>query len=161
MKLSDALTKYGDRDVKEELFENMLEPEKIKTVWDLKEGDKYCVICNTGQIMHCEWYCGNTDKERRNQGNIFLTDEEALKESKRRLFNAKAQKFTSRNGDNTYYEWYYYINMDCVDMEGDDNILIAQHSDRKVPNVIYFENKQDIEEFLTPERKQEILELWG
>lgn len=70
-------------------------PHDPKTVWDLKDGDAYWWISSRGSIYKDEWenvpFTFNIGC--RNQGNIFLTEEEAVFEAKRREVCAKVKKY--------------------------------------------------------------------
>lgn len=84
MKLNELMEKYGDYEVKEG-FMDLLEKPKPKTVWNLKEGDKYWYVDIFGYVLCDVWSsANNADVLRRDQGNVFLTKTEALFEQKRR-----------------------------------------------------------------------------
>lgn len=59
-------------------------PEQPKTIWGLKEGDKYFVIDCLGVIDQQTWSGSFFDKQSRGMGNIFLACKEAEKELARR-----------------------------------------------------------------------------
>ena len=78
MKLKELLEEYGDYIVPDEFIEKLEKPE-TKTVWALQYGDTYYTLDYKGEIDNFEWegHFGNFDIKLRNQGNIFLTKEEA------------------------------------------------------------------------------------
>lgn len=76
MKLNELMEKYGDYEVKEG-FMDLLEKPKPKTVWDLKGGDEYYLLSSCGNVTRSVWFNIDTDKERLNIGNGFLTKEDA------------------------------------------------------------------------------------
>lgn len=93
-------------------------PHEPKTVWDLEDGDVFWAINSRGHVYRDTWSGGDFDVECRNQGNIFLTEEEAKFESKRREVVSMVRKYASpytRNEPN----WYpYYSHSDkkiCID----------------------------------------------
>lgn len=78
-------------------------PKQPKTVWDLKEGDKYYCILDYGGIVEPRW----VEKEQYNQecrreaGNIFLTYAEAEKE----LARHKAKQILLRDTKGFTPDW--------------------------------------------------------
>ena len=68
-------------------------PHEPKTVWDLEDGDKYWFVNPRGSIDKLRWSNTDFDVEWRNQGNAFLTEEEAEFESKRREVVTKVRKY--------------------------------------------------------------------
>lgn len=78
-------------DYLDEIHEDLLEPyiEKPKSVWDLKEGDRYYVISERyGEVLETTWKY-NIDSNSREIGNAFLTREEAEFEVERRRIETK------------------------------------------------------------------------
>lgn len=90
------------------------ESEKPETVWDLKDGDEYWLINTLGEICKHTWYSDSIDTKCRNQGNAFLTKEEAEFEKKRREVVAKVRKYTRpfKKGEKNIYPCYDYNNDD-------------------------------------------------
>ena len=66
---------------------------KPKTVWDLEDGDVFWAVNSRGHVYRDTWAGGDFDLECRNQGNVFLTEEEAEFESKRREVVTKVRKY--------------------------------------------------------------------
>ena len=64
--------------------------ETTKTVWELKEGDKYTFIRNDGGKTLERWDELDVDKNRRKYNHCFLTPEDADMELLRRESRAKA-----------------------------------------------------------------------
>lgn len=75
----------GEYEVKDEEISKLLTPQKPKTVWDLKDGDKcFKVHCN-GAIEARNWNKNDDNLNKcRELGFIFLTKEEAEFEVERR-----------------------------------------------------------------------------
>lgn len=76
MKLNELTKKYGEYEVKEG-FMDLLEKPKPKSVWDLKCGDEYYFLSSCGNVTKSVLFNIDTDKERLNIGNGFLTKEDA------------------------------------------------------------------------------------
>lgn len=77
MKLNELIENYGNYEVKEG-FLNFLQKPKPKTVYDLQKGDKYWFIWTNGNIG-CEcWEGAGIDIARRENGNCYLTEGEAV-----------------------------------------------------------------------------------
>ncbi|MFQ6793825.1 MAG: hypothetical protein ACLRT4_13785 [Thomasclavelia sp.] len=93
MKLNELMEKYGDYEVKDG-FMDLLEKPKPKTVWDLKEGDEYWYVDIYGDVFRGVWSSpNNADALRRDQGNVFLTKEEAKFEKKKCEIYTKVKKY--------------------------------------------------------------------
>lgn len=84
-------------------------PEKPKSVWDLKEGDKYFYLSEIWDICIAEHIWHILDDERIQIGNAFLEKSEAVKELKKRVSIAKIKKYCSENGIETEYGDYNNI----------------------------------------------------
>lgn len=73
----------------------MVKP-KPKTVWDLKDGDKYYLISHYGKVKRITWNDDEFDLRRRECDNAFLTEEEAQFEQERRKCEAIMLKYGRR-----------------------------------------------------------------
>lgn len=105
MKLKEAMDKYGDYEVKEDELEKILEKPKPKTVWELEKEDVYCFIEDCGNISRYSWDDSKFDREVREMGNVFLTEQEAELERERRKIEAIMLKYGRRTfkfGCNNY-----------------------------------------------------------
>ena len=95
-------------DYLDEIHEDLLEPyiEKPKSVWELKEGDKYYSIYGNGNVSsEKKWFDDEYENNYREIGNVFLTKEEAEFEVERRRIETKMLRLGGRrkfkhNGDN-------------------------------------------------------------
>lgn len=128
---------WEDGNYLDEISEDLLEPytEKPKSVWDLKEGDTYYVICGYGEVLETTWKY-NIDSNSRKIGNAFLTKEEAEYELERRKIETEMIKLGGRrkfkhDGDN--YGLYY-----C---EGTNNITLCRHT--LYQGLIYFDSIEE------------------
>lgn len=77
IKLNEIQAKYGDYLVDEDKLKELLVNPEPKTVWDLKDGDKYYLISHYGKVERITWNDDEFDLRRREYGNAFLTREEA------------------------------------------------------------------------------------
>lgn len=77
--VNEFLEQYKDYKIKdEEAILKLLEKPKPKTVYDLQKGDKYWFIWTNGNIG-CEcWEGAGIDIARRENGNCYLTEGEAV-----------------------------------------------------------------------------------
>lgn len=91
-KLLDKIDEVVE-DFKRELTEQFKEEEQEeeKTIYNLQEKDKYWVIYDDGATVFTQWGYDEFDKERLEIGNVFLTEQEALDEVRRRKLIAKAK----------------------------------------------------------------------
>lgn len=109
-KLNDFIKEYGDYIVKDG-FMDFLEKPKPKTVWDLEVGDKYFYIASIGGIWDTTWDNDEYDILRRNQGNVFLTKEEAEYEVRCRevytTVKRYAYEFSDEEWNDSTIEKYY------------------------------------------------------
>ena len=77
IKLNEIQAKYGEYFVDEDKLKELLVKPEPKTVWDLKDGDKYYLISHYGKVERITWNDDEFDLRRREYGNAFLTREEA------------------------------------------------------------------------------------
>lgn len=84
-------------------------PHEPNTVWDLEDGEEYFVLNSDGSIGNLVWSKEPIDINIRNQGNMFLTKEDAEYEKKRREVFAKVKKYARpfRFGEPN---WYAVVN---------------------------------------------------
>lgn len=114
------------------------ESEKPATVWELEDGDVYWVVNTLGEITKCTWYSDYIDTKCRNQGNAFLTKEEAKFESKRREVVAKVRTYARPfipNEENWTLYW------DCK-----VKIIHKYYVNTTQEARLYFESKEKIEQ---------------
>ena len=113
MRLNMKLVESDCRDVLRGLMLGECKIEKIphkpKSVWDLKEEDKYYYINYYGEIDSTFYDC-DEDVDIIKCGNAFLTREEAKFEVERRKCEAILLKYGTRNFMSfEYYDDKYYI----------------------------------------------------
>ena len=101
--VNEIAKEYGDYIVKDG-FMDFLEKPKPKTVWDLEVGDKYFYIDSVGGFPNMTWNNDEYDVLRRNQGNVFLTLEEAQFEKKRREVYAQVKRYAHEFSDEEWYD---------------------------------------------------------
>lgn len=140
--VNEIAKEYGDYIVKDG-FMDFLEKPKPKTVWDLEVGDKYFYIDSVGGFPNMTWNNDEYDVLRRNQGNVFLTLEEAQFEEMRRNVYATIKQYAyefseeewKKGNIKKYYPCYDYPNH-CIIIFA-DNCLCGSK--------LYFKSEEDIE----------------
>lgn len=141
MKLKDLMDKYGEYTVPNELIEK-LEPPNPKTVWSLKDGDSYAFLEDDGCIITSEANLSvGLTKKRINNGNAFLTINEAENERERRKVETLLLKYGGRR-------WFkrdsanYFLEYDCESI----TLLDYTNSNRFAwQGLIYFDTRAQIE----------------
>ena len=118
-------------------------PQKPKTVWDLKYGDKYYYLNIVGNVISTSFTCcyeNNIDKKMIEYGNAFLTEKEARFEVERRKCEAILLKYGTMNamslGDGNKSKYCIYINNFVNKIIIDDNYCL------QCQGTIYFESKE-------------------
>lgn len=105
IKLNEIESKYGEYLVDENKLKELLVKPEPKTVWDLKDGDKYYIISNYGKVERIIWNDYEFDLRRREYGDAFLTKEEAEFELERKKCEAIMLKYgrrTFKPGETNY-----------------------------------------------------------
>lgn len=106
IKLNEIQAKYGEYLVDEDKLKELLVKPKPKTVWDLKDGNGYSYINTTSNIYSNIWNGNAWDLTVRENGNLFLTKEEAEFELERRKCEAIMLKYgrrTFKYGKHNYF----------------------------------------------------------
>lgn len=96
IKLNEIQAKYGEYLVDEKKLKELLVKPKPKTVWELKDGDEYLAIDTISNINYVTWNGDAWDLAIRENGNAFLTKEEAEFELERRKCEAILLKYGRR-----------------------------------------------------------------
>lgn len=153
--MNKEIKKYIDEKVeqfKSELIKSIEEKEnKPKTVWDLKDGDRYYII----YPRNIEYYAFNGqdfDIEIRENGNMFLTREEAEFELERRKIEAIMKKY-SRPFECEKCNWiifYDYVHK-AIDVTYSANYDYG---------TIYFESKEVAQKVIDEVGKGRLLKYW-
>lgn len=140
--LNEIVNEYGDYIVKDG-FMDFLEKPKPKTIWDLKDGDKYFYIDSVGGFPNMTWNNDEYDVLIRNQGNVFLTKEEAEFEKKRRevytTVKRYAHEFSKEEWNDTKINKYYA----CYNYK--DHSIIKGFNSHVSNSKLYFQSEADIE----------------
>ncbi|MDD6640906.1 MAG: hypothetical protein PUE66_07940 [Erysipelotrichaceae bacterium] len=114
-------------------------PQKQKTVWDLKEEDKYYYINCYGEIDSTFYDC-EEDLDIIKCGNAFLTEEEAKHEVERRKCEAIMLKHGTRNMMSLAN---YRTDKFCIIYNNYDNLIeIERKQYIHIQGTIYFESKE-------------------
>lgn len=109
IKLNEIQAKYGEYLVDEDKLKELLVKPKPKTVWDLKDGDRYWYINTINNISYDTWTKDAWDLTVRESGNIFLTKEEAEFELERRKCEAIMLKYGRRTFKCGKYNYFIDI----------------------------------------------------
>lgn len=136
VKLNELLDKYGEYEISEYRLKEILVEPKTKSIWDLKEGDRYWWITSFGLVNAEAWVGGNSDIERRKIGNCFSTEKEAAFECKRRRVEAILLKYGRREFKYSEENYYMYCNL------LESSIGISHCKTRQDQGVIYFDTKE-------------------
>lgn len=144
MRLNMKLVESDCRDVLRGLMLEECKIEKIqhkpKTVWDLKNGDMYYAISCNGKIEQTIYDSFCFDKNCVENGNAFLTKEEAEFEAERRKCEAVLLKYGTRDmmslGDERKVK--YLITYD----HKNDCFHIDFYLNLQTQGTIYFESKE-------------------
>lgn len=142
MKLSEYIEKYGDCEVTDEIDKCIVKAPK--TVYDLKKGDGYFYLFNTGTIENAVWSCHQIDYDRSFIGNVFLTKEDAEFAKERLKVIAELKKYAKEFSDEEWekmnspkhylvYDYEEYVVRICV-------VRFMKN------NVIYFESEEKAKE---------------
>ena len=140
--VNEIAKEYGDYIVKDG-FMDFLEKPKPKTIWDLKDGDKYFYIDSVGGFPNMTWNNDEYDVLIRNQGNVFLTKEEAEFEKKRRevytTVKRYAHEFSKEEWNDTKINKYYA----CYNYK--DHSIIKGFNSHVSNSKLYFQTVADID----------------
>lgn len=105
MKLDEIIDKFRNYEIEDEIKDKiieLLEANVHKTVWNLKIGDIYYFIDLEGNVIESTWENDEIDWNRRNQGNVYLTKQEAVFEKTRREVYTQIKRFSYEFSD---VEW--------------------------------------------------------
>ena len=120
MKLSEYIEKYGDCEVTDEIDKCIVK--MPKTVYDLKYGDEYFFLTESGIVQGGIWRDDMISLSILSIGNMFLTEEDAEFASERLKviaeLNEYAKEFSDEEWSNAklpkYYISYNYGSDLCV-----------------------------------------------
>ena len=136
IKVEEIAEKYKGYEVDEEKLKEFLMPPKPRTVWDLKEGDRYYYFDDYDGVSFSTWNDIDVDITRRYFGNCFLTKEEAQFEVERRKVEVILLKYGRRGfkySEDNYYIYYEY---------DESSIEIVCYESFQDQGVIYFDTEE-------------------
>ena len=100
-------------------IENLKQKEKAEEFeYTFKENEPYEVIIEDGRIVTSCWTNHNTDCERYEQGNVFKTRDEAIRERDKRALLTRFRQFRDKcngNWNAKTYDSQYYIIFDSTE----------------------------------------------
>lgn len=117
--MNKEIEKYIDEKVeqfKSELIKSIeyKEKEKTKTVWDLKDEDKYYFITIDGEIDSFTFNHHCFDIRTREIGNMFLTEEKAEFELERRKIEVVMRKYSRPYKEEGDFYIYYSHSLSMI-----------------------------------------------
>lgn len=137
IKVEEIAEKYKGYEVDEEKLKEFLTPPTPKTVWNLKNGDRYYwSIDSYGNVYNETWKNDVIDNGRRNNGNCFLTKEDAEFEVMRRKVEATLLKYGRRGFKYSEDNYYIYYEHD------ESSIEIGCYESFQDQGVIYFDTEE-------------------
>lgn len=149
MKLNELMEKYGEYEVKEG-FMDLLEKPKPKSVWDLKCGDEYYFLSSCGNVTKSVSFNIDTDKERLNIGNGFLTKENAKFARECLKVIAELKKYAKEFSDG---EW--------KDNKTQKYYIVYRYSGDYIRSILTYTSKDSVLYFESPEKIQEAIDAVG
>ena len=153
IKLKEVVEKYQDYEVDEEKLKEILIKPKPKSVWELDSGDEYYAVVFAKDrfcVRICKWYDIPYDKELRDTGNIFLTEEEAEFELERRKIETILLKYGRRNFKYDKNNYYFTYDHEYKNLRFDLNFLIQCQGD------IYFDTEELCEQAINEAGEENI-----
>lgn len=136
IKVEEIAEKYKGYEVDEERLKEFLIPPKPRTVWDLKEGDRYYYFNDYDGVSFSTWNDIDVDITRRYFGNCFLTKEEAEFEVERRKVEAILLKYGRRGFKYSEDNYYIFYERD------ESSIVICCYESFQDQGVIYFDTEE-------------------
>lgn len=136
IKVEEIAEKYKGYEMDEEKLKEFLVPPKPKTVWNLKESDKYWYISDYGQICKSTWTNFECEIIRRAIGNCFLTKKEGEFEVERRKVETTLLKYGRRGFKYSEDNYYIYYEHD------ESSIEIGCYESFQDQGVIYFDTEE-------------------
>lgn len=136
IKVEEIAEKYKGYEVDEERLKEFLIPPKPRTVWDLKEGDRYYYFDDYDGVSFSTWNDIDVDITRRYFGNCFLTKEEAEFEVERRKVEAILLKYGRRGFKYSEDNYYIFYERD------ESSIVICCYESFQDQGVIYFDTEE-------------------
>ena len=136
IKVEEIAEKYKGYEVDEEKLKEFLTPPTPKTIWNLKNGDRYWSISSYADVYNKTWKNVVVDNWRRNIGNCFLTKEDAEFEVMRRKVETTLLKCGRREFKNKDYNFYIVYDHD------ESLVGILNDTFRQYSNTIYFDTKE-------------------
>ena len=155
-KLKDEKERLGKQ---LDVVEQKIKDYKNKTIGIPRVGSNAYFLEGNGVIIYGIWADTNYDWEYWNQGNYYLTNGEAIAESKRRTIHQEIKAYANEcNGEIkvdwlTYTQDKFYISADTIHKE--IHIFPAYCFD--YPNQVYFINEEDLEKCIEVIGKDRLL----
>lgn len=150
MKLSEYIEKYGDCEVTDEIDKCIVKAPKTvyepKTIYDLKYGDEYFFLTESGIVQGGIWRDDMTSLSILSIGNMFLTEEDAEFAIERLNVIAELKKYAKEFSDEEWLNQSIVKHFITFDYE-DHAINIGYVCSTKVSD-IYFESEEKAQEVI-------------
>ena len=157
MKLKELVEKYGEYEIREFDFEEAFHKldkdenitavcidvlkKKTKSVWNLEKGDHYLLETDTGEVLSCELRYVDTFKKSLAVGNVFLTREDAEKDTERRKVETLLLKHGGRR-------WFKDGVANWLIVLAKDGLTWFIHN-KPIQGVIYFDSEIQAEKAIS------------
>ncbi|WP_300077930.1 hypothetical protein [uncultured Thomasclavelia sp.] len=144
--------------VLEKAIKEFKENSKPKTIYDLRDGDKYWVVGYDGAINGCTFFDSYSDKKIIEIGSAFLTEEEAKYEIKCREVYTQLKKYSY---DFSYEEWKngnilkYFLNYIA-----DQNYIKINSCYHLNCSALYFKTKENAQLAIDEVGKENIIKYY-
>lgn len=129
-------------------------PQKPKSVFDLKFGDRYFTKDSSWTTIERNWQNNYTENQLQKEGKIFLTKEECDKDYEKELAIQRIKKYCWENNIDTSWKWRkerYYIPVKI-----DNDIKIDYWQEYKTASYIWYFYDWNTLHFLIQECKNDL-----
>lgn len=134
-------------DLEAKLEEMKAEIDRLENGWEMKcpyeYGDKHYFLQSSGDVFLDSWQGIEADNSYFNQGNIFLTEEAAELESKRRNLLTRFRAFRDECNGDWKPDWSNYENKWAIYYKEKEFITLWSYESNSFNTFGHFKNEQD------------------
>lgn len=134
-------------DLEAKLEEMKAEIDRLENGWEMKcpyeYGDKHYFLQSSGDVFLDSWEGIEADNSYFNQGNIFLTEEAAELESKRRNLLTRFRAFRDECNGDWKPDWSNYENKWAIYYKEKEFITLWSYESNSFNTFGHFKNEQD------------------
>ena len=134
------------RELEVEFEEGKIE-EKKKGRWKPKDGEKYYLVDDAGDICSNSWGNYDLDAFRHSIGNCFKTYEEAEEYQKKLIFQQQYRDYALEHNDDIDWKTNQIKHCACYD-NNNNKIGITRWESTNQQGVVHFTKEQDIRDFI-------------